>query len=62
MARPLSALESRLILRLEWEKQPIVTIEETMAILGIAYDQARQVLYRLALAVRWPRSCQASTS
>jgi hypothetical protein len=25
MARPLSAQESRLILRLEWEKQPIVT-------------------------------------
>ncbi len=52
MSRPLSAQESRLILRLEWEKQPIVTIEETMAILGISYDQARQVLYRLARR-RW---------
>jgi predicted transcriptional regulator of viral defense system len=52
MSRPLSAQESRLILRLEWEKQPIVTIAETMAILGISYDQARQVLYRLARR-RW---------
>lgn len=52
MSRPLSALESQLILRLEWEKQPIVTIEETMAILGVSYDQARQVLSRLARG-RW---------
>lgn len=48
MSRPLSALESQLILRLEWEKRPVVTIEETMAILGVSYDQARQVLSRLA--------------
>jgi predicted transcriptional regulator of viral defense system len=48
MSRPLSAQESQLILRLEWEKQPVVTIEETMAILGISYDPARQVLSRLA--------------
>ena len=52
MARPLSALESRLILRLEWEKQPVVTLEEAMAILGVSYDQARQVLSRLARR-RW---------
>ena len=52
MSRPLSAQESQLILRLEWEKQPVVTIEETMAILGISYDQARQVLSRLARR-RW---------
>ena len=62
MSRPLSAQESQLILRLEWEKQPVVTIEETMAILGISYDQACQVLYRLAVVVGWPRSCQANTS
>jgi predicted transcriptional regulator of viral defense system len=52
MSRPLSAQESQLILRLEWEKQPVVTIAETMAILGISYDQARQVLSRLARR-RW---------
>jgi predicted transcriptional regulator of viral defense system len=52
MSRPLSALESQLILHLEWEKQPVVTIEETMAILGVSYDQARQVLSRLARS-RW---------
>ena len=32
--------------------QPIVTIEETMAILGVSYDQARQMLSRLARR-RW---------
>ena len=48
MPRSLSSLESRLILHLEWEKQPVVTIEETMAILGCSYDHARQVLHRLA--------------
>ncbi len=52
MARSLSALESRLILRLEWEKRPVVTIEEAMAILGVSYDQARQVLHRLSRR-RW---------
>ncbi len=52
MARPLSALESRLILQLEWEKQPVVTIQEAMAILNVSYDQARQVLSRLARG-RW---------
>jgi len=29
-------LESEPILRLEWEKQPVVTIEETIAILGVS--------------------------
>lgn len=52
MSRTLSALESQLILRLEWEKQPVVTIEEAMAILDVSYDQARQLLSRLARR-RW---------
>lgn len=52
MSRTLSALESQLILRLEWEKQPVVTIEDAMTILGVSYDQARQVLSRLARR-RW---------
>lgn len=52
MSRSLSDLEARLILRLEWEKQPVVTIEETMGILDCSYDHARQVLHRLARR-RW---------
>jgi predicted transcriptional regulator of viral defense system len=52
MSRSLSSLEAKLILRLEWEKQPVVTIEDTMAILGCSYDHARQLLHRLARR-RW---------
>lgn len=52
MSRSLSALESKLILHLEWEKQPVVTIEETMDVLDCSYDHARQVLNRLA-SRRW---------
>ena len=47
MARSLSPLESKLILHLEWEKQPVVTIEETMDILNCSYNHARQILHRL---------------
>jgi len=52
MSRSLSPLESKLILHLEWEKQPVVTIEDTMAILDCSYDHARQILHRLARR-RW---------
>ena len=52
MPRSLSPLESRLILHLEWEKQPVVTIEETMNILGCSYDHARLILHRLTQR-RW---------
>lgn len=48
MSRSLSSLESRLILHLEWEKQPIVTIEDATRILNISSDYARKVLQRLA--------------
>jgi predicted transcriptional regulator of viral defense system len=48
MSRPLSPLESKLILHLEWEKQPVVTIQEAMDILDCSYDHARQVLHRLS--------------
>lgn len=51
-SRSLSPLESKLILRLEWEKQPVVTIERAMDILDCSYDHARQVLHRLARR-RW---------
>ncbi len=52
MSRSLSDLEAKLILHLEWEKQPVVTIEDTMAILDCSYDHARLVLHRLARR-RW---------
>jgi len=52
MSRSLSDLEAKLILHLEWEKQPVVTIEQTMAILNCSYDHARQLLHRLARR-RW---------
>jgi predicted transcriptional regulator of viral defense system len=48
ISRPLSPLESKLILHLEWEKQPVVTVQETMDILDCSYDHARQVLHRLS--------------
>jgi len=51
-SRSFSPLEARLILHLEWEKQPVVTVEEAMAILDCSYDHARQVLHRLAQR-RW---------
>ena len=35
-------------MRLEWDKKPTVTIQEAQAILGISYNHARVVLYRLA--------------
>ncbi len=50
--RSLSPLESRLILRLEWDKQPTVTIAQASEILGVSPNHARQILYRLARA-RW---------
>jgi predicted transcriptional regulator of viral defense system len=46
--RSLSTLESRLILHLEWKKQPVVNIEDVMKILGVSYDHARQLLHDLA--------------
>ncbi|MFZ5915460.1 MAG: type IV toxin-antitoxin system AbiEi family antitoxin domain-containing protein [Chloroflexota bacterium] len=52
MSRSLSDLEAKLILHLEWEKQPVVTIEQTMAILDCSYDHARQLLHRLTRR-RW---------
>jgi len=47
MSRSLSALGAKLILHLEWEEQPVVTIKETMDILDSSYDRARQVIHRL---------------
>jgi len=52
MFRSLSDLEAKLILHLEWEKQPVVTIDEAMAILDCSYDHARRLLHRLARR-RW---------
>jgi predicted transcriptional regulator of viral defense system len=47
MSRSLSPLESKLILYLEWEKQPIVTIEDAAQVLNISKAYARKVLQRL---------------
>jgi predicted transcriptional regulator of viral defense system len=52
MSRSLSPLQSKLIMHLEWEKQPVVTIEQARDILECSYDHARQVLHRLARR-RW---------
>ncbi len=46
--RSLSSLEAKLILHLEWEKQPVVSIEDTMKFLGVSYAHARQLLHDLA--------------
>ena len=46
--RSLSPLESKLILRLEWDKQFVVTIDDVARILDISTEHARQVLHRLA--------------
>jgi len=48
MTRSLSALEAKLILHLEWEKHPVVTVEDTARILNISPEYARKVLQRLA--------------
>ncbi len=48
MERSLSPLESKLILHLEWEKQPVVTLAEATAILGCSDAHARKILHQLA--------------
>ena len=48
MTRSLSPLEARLILQLEWEKQPVVTTQEATKILGVTPNHTRQILHRLA--------------
>ena len=47
MSRSLSRLESKLILHLEWENQPVVSIQEAMDILGCSYNHARKILHGL---------------
>jgi len=47
VARSLSTLGAKLVLHLEWEEQPVVTIEQAMEILDCSYDSARQVIRRL---------------
>ena len=48
MTRSLSTQEARLVMQLEWDKQPVVTIPQAMKTLGVSYNHARQVLHRLA--------------
>lgn len=48
MVRSLSSQESRLILSLEWEKQPFLTIRQAGQILSVSDDHVRVILHRLA--------------
>lgn len=52
MPRSLSPLESKLILHLEWEEQPTVTIQQAMSILNCSYNHARKILHGLTES-RW---------
>jgi predicted transcriptional regulator of viral defense system len=47
MTRSLSSQESKLILSLEWEKQPFLTIQQAKEILSVSDDHARVILHRL---------------
>lgn len=60
MTRALSPTEAKLILRLEWEKRPVVTIEQAMEILGASYDHTRQILHRLTKS-RWLAPIRSGT-
>jgi len=47
MTRTLSSQESRLVLSLEWEKQPFLTTQQAKEILAVSDDHARIILHRL---------------
>jgi len=47
MTRTLSSQETRLILPLEWEKQPFLTIKQAGRILSVSDEHARVILHRL---------------
>ncbi len=47
MTRTLSSQESRLVLSLEWEKQPFLTIQQAMEILSVSDNHVRIILHRL---------------
>ncbi len=47
MTRTLSAQESRLVLSLEWEKQPFLTTQQAREILSVSDNHARVILHRL---------------
>jgi len=47
MIRSLSSQESKLILRLEWEKQPFLTAKHVQETLGVSNGNARVILHRL---------------
>ncbi len=47
MTRTLSAQESRLVLSMEWEKQPFLTTQQAREILSVSGDHARVILHRL---------------
>jgi predicted transcriptional regulator of viral defense system len=47
MTRSLSSQESKLILSLEWEKQPFLTAKQVQEALSVSYGHARVILHRL---------------
>jgi predicted transcriptional regulator of viral defense system len=47
MIRTLSHLESKLVLFLEWEKKPFLTVKQAMDILSVSSDHIRVILHRL---------------
>ena len=47
MERTLSGVESKLVLRLEWEKKRIVTIDDVASILKCSRNQTRVIVHRL---------------
>ena len=47
MTRSLSSQESKLILSLEWKKQPLLTAKQVQEALSVSYGYARVILHRL---------------
>jgi len=47
MSRTLSPLESKLVLFLEWEKKPFLTVKQAMDILSVSPNHIRVLLHRL---------------
>jgi predicted transcriptional regulator of viral defense system len=47
MPRTLSALESELVMELEWQEKKLVTLQDVMDILGCSYGHARKLVHQL---------------
>lgn len=47
MPRTLSALESRLVMELEWQEKKLITLQDVMDTLGCSYGHARKLVHQL---------------